>query len=108
VARQFQLEGLIAKRPDSVYDTGRRSGARVKVKLTRAQEFVVGGYTPPEHGRKYFGTGFSDKAWQHCTPAYRRSGVPPRGTSCPFVNLLERRPGRWGLEITPAVMKRCV
>jgi hypothetical protein len=68
-------------RSDSVYDTGRRSGARVKVKLTRAQEFVVGGYTPPEHGRKYFGTGFSDKAWQHCTPAYRRSGVPPAPSS---------------------------
>jgi ATP dependent DNA ligase domain len=27
VARQFQLEGLVAKRPDSVYESGRRSGA---------------------------------------------------------------------------------
>jgi bifunctional non-homologous end joining protein LigD len=27
VARQFQLEGLIAKRPDSLYESGRRSGA---------------------------------------------------------------------------------
>jgi bifunctional non-homologous end joining protein LigD len=48
LARQFQLEGLIAKRPDSVYESGRRSGALIKVKLTRAQEFVIGGYTPPE------------------------------------------------------------
>jgi bifunctional non-homologous end joining protein LigD len=30
-----------------------------------------------------------------------------RGT-CPFVNLPERRPGRWGQAITPSVMKRCV
>jgi bifunctional non-homologous end joining protein LigD len=36
VARQFHLEGLIAKRPDSLYEAGRRSGAWVKVKLTRA------------------------------------------------------------------------
>ena len=27
----------------------------VKVKLTQAQEFVIGGYTLPEGGRKYFG-----------------------------------------------------
>ena len=44
VARRFQLEGLIAKRSDSVYESGRRSGAWVKVKLTRQQEFVIGGY----------------------------------------------------------------
>jgi len=55
VARQFQLEGLIAKRPDSLYEAGRRSGAWVKVKLTQQQEFVIGGYTPPEGSRKYFG-----------------------------------------------------
>jgi ATP-dependent DNA ligase len=55
VARQFQLEGLIAKRPNSLYESGRRSGAWVKVKLTQQQEFVIGGYTPPEGGRKHFG-----------------------------------------------------
>ena len=43
VARQFQLEGFIAKRPDSLYESGRRSGAWVKVKLTQEQEFVIGG-----------------------------------------------------------------
>ena len=55
VARQFQLEGLTAKRPNSLYESGRRSGAWVKVKLTQQQEFVIGGYTPPEGSRKYFG-----------------------------------------------------
>ena len=55
VARQFQLEGLIAKRPDSLYESGRRSGAWVKVKLTQQQELVIGGYTPPQGSRKYFG-----------------------------------------------------
>jgi bifunctional non-homologous end joining protein LigD len=43
LARQFHHEGLIAKRPDSPYEAGRRSGAWVKVKLTKAQEFVIGG-----------------------------------------------------------------
>ena len=54
-AMQFELEGLIAKRPDSLYEPGRCSGAWVKIKLTRVQEFVIGGYTPPEGTRKYFG-----------------------------------------------------
>jgi bifunctional non-homologous end joining protein LigD len=58
VAHQFQLEGLIAKRPDSIYESGRRSDAWVKVKLTQEQEFVVGGYTRPEGSRKYFGSLF--------------------------------------------------
>jgi bifunctional non-homologous end joining protein LigD len=56
LARQFQLEGLIAKRPDSLYESGRRSGAWVKYKITKSQEFVIGGYTPPEGSRKYFGS----------------------------------------------------
>jgi bifunctional non-homologous end joining protein LigD len=54
VAEQFQLEGLIAKKPDSVYESGRRSGAWVKFKITKSQEFVIGGYTPPEGSRKYY------------------------------------------------------
>ena len=55
LAKQFELEGLIAKRPDSLYEPGRRSGVWVKIKLTQQQEFVIGGYTPPEGSRKYFG-----------------------------------------------------
>ena len=122
VARQFQLEGLIAKKADSIYEAGRRSGAWVKVKLTRAQEFVIGGYTPPEGSRKYFGallvgyygpdgllfagrvgTGFSEKA---LAALYEGMQKIKRST-CPFVNLPEKKPGRWGLGITPTVMKRC-
>jgi bifunctional non-homologous end joining protein LigD len=122
VARQFQLEGLIAKRPNSLYESGRRSGAWVKVKLTQEQEFVIGGYTPPEGSRKYFGallvgyygsdgllfaarvgTGYSERA---LATLYLGMQKITRA-SCPFANLPERKPGRWGLGITPAVMKRC-
>jgi bifunctional non-homologous end joining protein LigD len=56
VAQEFGLEGLVAKRKDSVYENGRRSGAWVKFKITKSQEFVIGGYTLPEGSRKYFGS----------------------------------------------------
>jgi len=46
VARQFGLEGLIAKSQDSRYESGRRSRSWVKVKLTHQQEFVVGASGP--------------------------------------------------------------
>src|SRR5215472_15210721 len=39
------LEGLVAKRRDSRYEPGRRSGAWQKMRVTRGQEFVIGGYT---------------------------------------------------------------
>jgi bifunctional non-homologous end joining protein LigD len=45
------LEGLVAKRLDAPYEPGRRSTAWIKVKNTRRQELVVGGWTPGE-GRR--------------------------------------------------------
>lgn len=46
-----QLEGIIAKRLDSRYEPGRRSGAWVKIKNIGRQEFVIGGWMPGE-GRR--------------------------------------------------------
>ncbi len=40
------LEGLVAKRLDSRYEAGMRSGAWQKMRVNQGQEFVVGGYTP--------------------------------------------------------------
>jgi len=48
-------EGAIAKRKDSAYETGRRSGAWVKIKFHKGQEFVIAGYTLPRRSRHYFG-----------------------------------------------------
>jgi bifunctional non-homologous end joining protein LigD len=45
------LEGVVAKRRDSRYEPGKRSGAWVKVKLERMQEVVVIGWKPGE-GRR--------------------------------------------------------
>lgn len=43
-SRVLGLEGIVAKRPDSRYRPGVRSDDWVKLKLTRTQEVVIGGY----------------------------------------------------------------
>jgi bifunctional non-homologous end joining protein LigD len=45
------LEGIVAKRLDSRYEPGRRTGAWVKTKHTLRQELVIGGWLPGE-GRR--------------------------------------------------------
>jgi bifunctional non-homologous end joining protein LigD len=45
------LEGIVAKRLDSHYEPGRRTGAWIKVKHTLRQELVIGGWIPGE-GRR--------------------------------------------------------
>jgi len=40
------LEGLVAKRLDSRYEAGMRSGAWQKMRVNQGQAFVIGGYTP--------------------------------------------------------------
>jgi bifunctional non-homologous end joining protein LigD len=47
-------EGLIAKRAESPYIHG-RSGDWLKLKCSREQELVIGGFTPPQGSRKRFG-----------------------------------------------------
>jgi ATP dependent DNA ligase C terminal region len=119
---EFGLEGLVAKKPNSVYESGRRSGAWVKYKITKSQEFVIGGYTLPQGSRSHFGsllvgynspdglvfagrvgTGFSHKVLANLYNRLQRLRQP----ACPFINLPEKTRGCWGLGITPAVMKRC-
>jgi ATP-dependent DNA ligase len=39
------FEGLVAKRRNSVYESGLRTGAWMKMRVNRGQEFVIGGYT---------------------------------------------------------------
>ena len=50
-----------------------------------------------------FPTGFSDKVLANLYAKFQKLRVP----SCPFINLPEKSKGRWGLGITPTVMKRC-
>jgi bifunctional non-homologous end joining protein LigD len=53
-ACEANLEGLVAKRRDSHY-TSTRSAAWLKLRCSRRQEFVIGGYTEPKGSREGFG-----------------------------------------------------
>ncbi len=48
-------EGVIAKRADSRYASGKRSPDWRKLKIVHEQEFVVGGWTEPRETRAHFG-----------------------------------------------------
>ncbi|WP_169079877.1 ATP-dependent DNA ligase [Microcella alkalica] len=55
-SRELGLEGVMAKRRDSVYRPGRRSSAWIKLKHVRSQSVVVGGWRPGA-GRRGGGIG---------------------------------------------------
>lgn len=46
-ARQYGLEGVVAKRLESTYQSGRRSRSWITAEITRSQDVVVGGWLPP-------------------------------------------------------------
>ena len=52
---QRGLEGILAKKRDSLYHE-ERSRDWLKIKITKRQECVIGGYTDPEGSRQYFGS----------------------------------------------------
>lgn len=49
------FEGIVAKRKDSPYQPGKRSSAWLKIKASRTEEFVVGGYTQGKGARESLG-----------------------------------------------------
>lgn len=55
VAVKEHLEGVMAKNRESQYLIGQRSHNWLKIKNQKRQEAVVGGFTKPNGGRKYFG-----------------------------------------------------
>jgi ATP-dependent DNA ligase len=67
------LEGLVAKRLDSVYEPGARSGAWRKMRLNRSEAFVIGGYT---RGGRTFDAIVLGR-WGRGSPGLR--GQNPRG-----------------------------
>jgi bifunctional non-homologous end joining protein LigD len=113
------LEGLVAKRLDSRYEPGARSGAWQKMRLNREQHFVIGGYTPGPHTFDalifgYYQDGdlvYAGRTRSGFTPAVRAQ-VHGRfrgleSSECPFANLPEARGGRWGQGLTAEKMKGC-
>lgn len=55
-AKRQNLEGIVAKRLDSVYEIGKRSRDWLKIKAHQEQEVVIGGFTEPRGGRQGFGS----------------------------------------------------
>ena len=55
MARQKGLEGILAKKRDSIYQE-RRSSEWLKIKIRHRLEAVIGGYTEPEGSRMNFGS----------------------------------------------------
>jgi bifunctional non-homologous end joining protein LigD len=55
IARKKGLEGILAKKRDSIYQE-RRSSEWLKIKITHRLECVIGGYTEPEGSRAHFGS----------------------------------------------------
>ena len=50
----MSAEGIVSKRDDSAYVSG-RSKSWLKIKCDRRQEFVVGGFTKPNNGSEGIG-----------------------------------------------------
>jgi len=55
MAKEKGLEGILAKKRDSIYQE-RRSSDWLKIKITHRLECVIGGYTEPEGSRAHFGS----------------------------------------------------
>ena len=118
--KQHGLEGVVAKRSDSVYEAGKRSGSWSKHRINLGQEFVIGGYTPGTHGFDALIIGFyRDKKLIYAArvragfiPATRREAFAKikhlKTAKCPFVNLPELSEGRWGQGLTAEKMKSCI
>ena len=114
-----RLEGLIAKRRDSLYEPGKRSGAWLKMRVNRGQEFVIGGYTigGATFDALIFGYYDGDDL---IYAARTRNGSTPKLRAelanafrlleterCPFANLPEQHTGRWGVGLIAAKMADC-
>jgi ATP-dependent DNA ligase len=108
-ALKMGIEGIVAKRLDSVYEPGTRSQNWIKIKKSLKLDLVIGGYIPGKGGRvPYFGglllgayshgllqyvgrvgSGFTDKELAEIAGAFSIQDLSP------FVNAPATPPARW-------------
>ncbi len=116
--KRLGLEGVVAKRRNSRYESGKRSGAWVKHRINERETFVIGGYIPwkstfeallvgrPEGKRLLFikklRNGFVPRTRTEVLAAIEDLKIP----KCPFVNLPESGDRRGAVDAEE--MKRCV
>lgn len=102
-AAAMHLEGIVAKRKDSLYEPGARSGAWVKCRAARHGNFLIGGYVPSpgmegfdelilgelRHGKLHYvgriRSGFTAEARRTIMQAL----APLQQPGCPFADLPE-------------------
>ena len=106
--KEQRLEGLVAKRRDSKYEPGLRSGAWQKMCVNQAQELVIGGYTPSLKNFDALIIGYYEgdkliyaaRTRSGFTPASRvelfKQMKPLEIKECPFANLPEQKAGTLG------------
>lgn len=99
-AKKMGMEGIIAKKADSVYEPGERSRTWIKLKTNKRHEVVIGGFTKNEDTPKAFssllvgvyekgklqytgkiGTGFNEALQKELIAAFK----PLIRKTCPFV-----------------------
>jgi bifunctional non-homologous end joining protein LigD len=120
VSRQHGLEGVVAKRLDSRYEPGKRSGSWRKVKNMRRQEAVIGGWRPGKGNRTgqigsllvgvqepgglayagHVGTGFTDRTLRMLTERL----APLRRNTSPFDAPLPANHGRDAVWAEPVLV----
>ena len=97
LVKEFGFEGIVAKRKDSCYESGKRSGAWFKYKVNKSQAFVIGRYTPDNpldalivgyyEGNKLL---FASKVRNGFVPRLRRAVWAKlkhlQSDTCPFAN----------------------
>jgi bifunctional non-homologous end joining protein LigD len=106
------LEGVVAKKRDSVYRAGTRVTSWLKLKLNKRQEFVIGGYKPDAGSFQSILVGYYDarklifagKVRQGFNPVVRarllKEMRPFLTRQCPFENLPTSRKSHFGEGIT--------
>lgn len=120
-SREHRLEGVVAKRKDSVYLPGKRGQSWIKTRNWRTQEVIIGGWRRSAarefasllvgvryDGELYYigrvGTGFSDREMSGLTARLR----PLRRKTSPFANELtadERKDAVWATPKIPGTVR---
>jgi bifunctional non-homologous end joining protein LigD len=107
-ATELGVEGIVAKRIDSLYESGKKTGSWVKYKINKSQEFVVGGYVPGNPVDSLI-VGCYDGSRLNYVAKVRNGFVPKlrfevferikylKTEVCPFTNLPERKRTQWAL-----------
>lgn len=111
---------MVAKRAESLYQPGQRTGAWVKKRINVGQEFVIGGYMPSHLGIESLLVGYYEgRKLLYCGRV--KAGFVPASrkfvfeqirhlvvSDSPFVNLPEDTRGRCGEGLTADRMRQCV